>query len=276
MARSIEIIQAEIMAQISADPNLTVLTANVSSVAVFRLFSYCIAVAINTFEQLQDIWKAEVQAVADATPTATPLWWQAQLFKFQYDDTVPQVLELNGFVPQYVTVDSTKRIITNASVRQDANTRKVRLKVAKGTLGAREPLATAEQDALKAYVNQIQPAGVVLEVISIPADVCKVVADVYFDAQYIESLVKANVVSAINAYLQNIDFDSVVLKSKIEDAIQAVDGVKAVDLQGFFARQSSGAYTTTIPVRYEAVAGYIVADDSAGNTLDDTITMKIY
>jgi hypothetical protein len=64
---------------------------------------------------------------------------------------------------------------------------------------------------------------------------------------------------------------------KLVDAIQAVPGVSRVVLADIKARQLTVALgsATTIDLQgyYTTVAGYLISEDTAANTLADTITM---
>ena len=94
MARSEAQIQTQIEASIAADSNLSG-ASSPSKTALWRLWTYIVASAQAVFEQLMSIEKENIEDVVDAAPTGNPAWVQAQMFKFQYDATTPQIVQLN-------------------------------------------------------------------------------------------------------------------------------------------------------------------------------------
>src|SRR3990172_3123648 len=145
MARTIAEIRTQMEEELAAQQaagNLTNLIS-ASQVAVYKLWIFIVAVAISIFEQLQDVFKTELEDFAATIAPSTALWIKRKVEEFQYDTTTPQVITLVDFVPAYATVDEDKRIITRVSVKT-ANNKTVNVKVAK-----EEPpiqLVTAEKD----------------------------------------------------------------------------------------------------------------------------------
>ena len=66
MARSVSLIQQQMLDNIAADATLSTLLTSTSKRAVYRLFTFIVAVAINALEQLIDIFTASVEATAAA------------------------------------------------------------------------------------------------------------------------------------------------------------------------------------------------------------------
>lgn len=277
MARQISEIQQQMIDNIAADSVLGTLLTSTSKRAIYRLFTYVVAVAINALEQLMDIFTAEVEAVAAAAAPATPSWLQAQIFNFQYSPTTPQVIQLINFAPAYPVVDETLRIITRCSVTTNLSN-SVIIKVATGEPPA--ALSGPQLAALQSYVTEIGVAGVVYNVISQASDKLYVQANVYYQGQY-SAVIKANVVAAIENFLAGIPFNGQVKISDIEDAITGVEGVNDVVLVNVRARAdgtafASGSYLVqnqqTASRLWGTVAGYMVGETSTGNTLNDSLT----
>ena len=78
MARSITTIQNEIIAAKTADSNLNSLNSP-SAVAIWRLWSRIIAGAIETQEQLWDVFKAELEQIAREAVPGTADWLQKRV-----------------------------------------------------------------------------------------------------------------------------------------------------------------------------------------------------
>lgn len=277
MARQISEVQQQMLDNIAADTTLGPLLTSTSKRAIFRLFTYIVAVAINALEQLIDIFTLSVESTAAKAAPATPSWVQDQVLKFQYSATTPQVVQLIDFAPQYPTVDETLRIITRCSVTTNLSN-SVLIKVATGEPPA--ALSAPQLSALQSYINQIGIAGVAYSVTSEISDKLFVQANVYYLGQY-SAVIKANVVAAINAYLAAIPFNGQMKITDLEDAITGVEGVNDVVLVNVRARANGTAFgdgsflvqnQQTIGRLWATIAGYIVGETTSGNTLNDSIT----
>src|SRR5688572_17615433 len=118
MARTVEQIQQQIIDSVQADSTLSE-ASSTSRRAHWRLWTNECATASNNLEQVWDTKKAELEQLAAQSHAATIPWIKAQMFNFQYDADVPQVLLLNTTTDKpfyyYPTVDATKRIITQCN-----------------------------------------------------------------------------------------------------------------------------------------------------------------
>ena len=80
------------------------------------------------------------------------------------------------------------------------------------------------------------------------------------------------------ATFQEVNFNGTVFVIKLIDAIQAVTGVTRVVLNDVKARDAATAFSsaTTIDPQgfYATAAGYIISEDDAGNTLEESISME--
>jgi hypothetical protein len=284
MARPLETIQNEIKVAIRTYPSLDAYLFpedGGSKVGVFNVIIYVVSAAIFTFESMIDVLQATIQGIADSAPSGNAQWVQRQILNFQYGD----VVQLVNFVPTYVPVDETHRIITRCSVKQ-LGSGVVAIKVAKGTVPSLGPLSGPELAALKDYyfgtatTEGVGFAGVRTTFINLDPDRMRVQATVYFFGQYAEATVKAAVIVAIDNFFDTFSdtaFDGTVFMIKLVDAIQAVPGVSRVTLDDIKARVATTALgsATDIDVQgyYTTVAGYLISEDTASNTLDDTLTM---
>lgn len=277
MARQISEIQQQMLDNIAAETTLGSLLTSTSKRAIYRLFTYIVAVAINALEQLIDIFSASVEATAAAAAPATPAWLQAQIFNFQYSPTTPQVVQLINFAPAYPVVDETLRIVSRCSVTTNLSSQVV-IKVATGEPPA--ALSAPQLAALQSYLNEIGIAGVVYNVISEASDKLYVQANIFYQGQY-SAVIKANVIQAIDNYLAALPFNGQVKITDLEDAITGVEGVTDVVLVNVRARANgtafaSGSYMVqnqqTISRLWNTVAGYMVGETTGGNTLQDSLT----
>lgn len=284
MARTLEAIKTEIKTEIrtysSLDDYLFPEEGG-SQVSVFNVIIAVVAMAMFTLETLIDVLRSEIQEIADRAPSGNAKWLQQQILNFQYGD----VVTITDFVPGYATVDESARIVTRCSVKQ-LTSGVVAIKVAKGTAPSLGPLSAPELAALKNYyygtstTEGIGFAGVTATFINLDPDRMRVQATVYYLGQYVEADVKTAVIDAIDNFFATFAddaFDGTVFMIKLVDAVQQVPGVSRFVLSNIKARAATVALgsATTIDNQgyYTTVAGYIISEDTASNTLTDTITM---
>ena len=277
MARSINDIQQQMLDAIAADTVLAPLLTSTSKRAIYRLYTFIVATAIASLEQLMDIFSTQVQTLVSAAAPATPTWLQAQILKFQYSATTPQVIQLINFAPAYAVVDATLNIISRCSVTTTLSN-SVIIKVATGTTPA--ALSAPQLSALQAYVNQIGIAGVNYSCVSLSPDQLFVQANIYYQGQY-SSVIQANVIAAINNFLAAIPFNGQMKISDLENVIRSVTGVNDVVLVNVVARDNGTAFGSgnyliqaqqTVGRLWSTIAGYIVSETTSGQTLTNSLT----
>ena len=277
MARSISQIKAQMIDEKNNQSALSGLTST-SQTAIWNLYFFIVATAINIFEQLQDLYKSDIQTqIANAIPQ-TKQWLQAMVFKFQFDANNPQILSLVDLVPLYPIVDTTKQIVTRCSVNTEIN-KQVSIRVAKENPPVK--LTTAEVNALSSYVTLIGNAGVTYNVISLDPDLIEINADIYYNAQY-SAIISDSMTNAINTFLANIDFNGAIYVGKLEDAMRGVAGVNDVKINVLNVRASFETYAQTHTLYnlstginnrlYQPYAGYIITETQTSHTLTDTLT----
>jgi hypothetical protein len=269
MARSISTIQAAIAADRATRRELDELNSP-SATAIYLLIEYVVALSHWAQETLWDRFKADVDATIAAAPAGTPGWYAARALEFQLGDTLTLLSSGN---PGYAAGTSGAKIVTRSTAKENDLTGKLFIKVAKdgpvaGTLAA---LVPAELVQVKAYFARLRFAGCRLEVVSRDADRLQITANIYYDALLNVPTFQAAVIAAVQAYLGRLDFAGMVYLAALEDAIQAVPGVRDVQLVQVAARTGTAAPVPIARV-YETESGYIVAEDLAGFTLADTLT----
>ena len=240
-----------------------------SATAVFRLIEYVVAVALWAHETLWDRFKADVDAIVARAPVGTPEWYADLAFKFQEGDTLTVIDNVITYAPGTTGA----KVITRAAAKENKQTRKLLIKVAKdgATAGTLAPLAAAQLTQVRGFYDRHQFAGTNLEVVGREADNLQLKGSVYYDPLLSVPDLQLAVRAAVRSYLANLDFAGEVFATKIVDAIQAVPGVRDVELTSYAVRVG-----TTAPVAftriYETAAGYIVEEALPGLTFLDGLT----
>ena len=288
MARSIALIKSQILTEKANQSALSGATST-SQTAIYNLWAYVTAVAINLHEQAIDLYKSTLESELASSYVSSDAWLQAKAFEFQYSATVPQVVTLVNFAPIYNPINTALRIITRCSVKTTGQ-RIVEVKVAK--LNPPVALSAPELSAFSGYLSQggdgtiggagtgIGYAGVQFKPVSRTSDKLFIKATITYNGQY-SSVIQTNVINAINNYLANIPFDGLVKVLSLVDAIQSVSGVKDIKIEDLAIRadatpfvsttyliQAFTQYYTTFPL----YAGYAIEETTSGQAFLDQIT----
>jgi len=176
MARTIEQIQAGIIADIQATPELAEANST-SKRAIWRLFAYVQASAILLLEQIIDTFTTANELKISQGIPATASWINSKVLEFQYSATNPQIVQLVNFTPVYPVIDKSLRIITRCSVVTTLSSQVI-VKVAKNDPPV--ALTSTELSSLQSYINQIGVIGVNYNCQSLTSDKLYIDAEVYF------------------------------------------------------------------------------------------------
>lgn len=279
MARTVNEIYATIVAAKEAEADLAGLTSD-SNRAIWRLWAFITASCQAIFEQIMDAYVVALDTIISKSPGASTLWIQDKMFKFQYDATNPQIVQLIDLAPQYPVVDETKRIITACSVTSGISN-VVNIKIAKGD--PYEALTVSELSAAQSYINTIGVAGITYTCISLAADKIYIDADIYYTGQY-SAIIEDSVINALNSYLQTLsktNFDGSIKMSDLEGLIRNVAGVTDVVMNNVRVRPDATAFAdatyliqdnTLLQKDYNSSAGYLVGETTSGQTFADSLT----
>jgi len=241
------------------------------------------------FELVSDALKTEFAAITAAAPSGNRKWIQAQILAFQFGDII-QIGD--DFVPFYPVPDVSKQIVTRCSVDVDSVTSVVQIKVAKNS-SPPEPLSAAELDALEDYYfgsadgtsQGVGFTGIKSAFINQDPDRIYIAGTIVHLGQIEPATIKANVLAAIENFIstfQNENFNGTIFMQDLTAAILEVDGVTRFDYDAtdpIRVRAFNVAFGSATPIDtdsfYKTVAGYLISEDDAGNTLDDTILTQV-
>jgi hypothetical protein len=278
MARTVQQIKQQMLDAKNADPTLSALTST-SQTAKWNLYYFIVASCIAIFEQLQDLFKSDLEAIASTAAPSTPQWTRNKVLKFQTGD----VAELNTstFVIEYPTVNTANQILTRCAVITAPN-RTVLIKVAKNDPPV--PVSSGELAELQSYVETFNPAGIAFSIINENSDKMAVEATIYYNGQY-SAVIQTNVEAALNNYMANLPFNGVITTQAVVDAMQAVEGVTNVSLSRIRVRRNTISFanainlyrlsTGTDAVQYQTYSGYVEEETTAGAAFADTITYQV-
>jgi len=290
MARTIAQIQSQITASYIASMagiGITIDPTQWSKRNLQQLVIYIVATGIAIFEQIYDAYVTDIESAIAAASPQTGAWFQAQILRFQFNATTPQILQFDtvNFAPYYTSVNASYQVIKYCSVVPGTfGTTTIKV-AARGTNGFPADLDTTYPGALAAvssYVSLLAVGGITYNVTSGNADRLFMQLDVFYNGLY-AAIIQASVIAAISAYLSGIPFNGVITISDMEAAIKAVPGVNdivwgSVQSRAYATAVGSGtglvtatynadgsiATSTELQRKWGTNAGYIQPEDTTG------------
>jgi hypothetical protein len=240
-----------------------------SKVAIWRLFMWLMAFAVWIHEGLWGQFRKEVDEKLAAEQPHTQHWYRTESLKFQYGDDL--VWQDNKF--QYLEYDPLKQIIKHAATNEGKG--KVVIKVATEKNGILQKLETNQLAAFTAFWEKHRDAGVQVRIISVDPDLLKLKYKIHYDplvmlpdGTLINDSSLTPVQTAINDYLNSVEFDGNFILSKLEDAIQDATGVIDFERIETASKYGTNSYQE-ITRLVNAYAGWFIIDPEF--KLDDTI-----
>jgi len=282
MARSVSNIQSYIQDNLVtnfASIGITINPVLWSKRNMLRQICFTVAVCQALMEQLQDLFKQQIELVVSKAAAATAPWIQDKMFKFQYDASNPQVIALIDTIPTYPVINESLRIITACSVTSDISN-SVAIKVAKGS--PLEALSAPELSSAQGYIDIIGTTGIDYQVISLDPDKLYIDAEIFYAGQY-AAVIQSSVIDTINAYLETLsltNFNGALKMTDLEAVIRNVTGVNDIVLNNVRGRSDANPFsagidlilsTAVIQRQYVTIAGYISEETTATKTFADTL-----
>lgn len=262
MARSIQEIQNEIFANITANENLSSLNST-SKVAVFRLFVFVVSFSIWLLETLFDTHDAEITTKLANQKSGRLSWYKTMALQFQYgfDLETDKDYFVNGDATQEEIEDS--KIIKYAAVNESATEKRVIIKIAGEVAGLLSPITLDQKESFEAYIKEIKWAGTDTTVINYLPDRLFLNIQIKRDALVLNgsgmSIQNANypVNQAIQEFMKELPFDGDLRLSALVDKMQRVPGVIDATLlsaESSWIKPELNGYGTPQPIYISKVA----------------------
>lgn len=241
-----------------------------SAVSLESIWFSIVAAAIFVLESLFDAFKADVDAkIAEAVVASIP-WYHKIALEFQYGDRLVFDEKTQAFV--YPVIDTTKQIVKFAACRDLGGMVYILASKADGS-GFPTPLSAAELEAFNSYMHERKPAGVLMQVASLAADLVRVNATIQYNPQVLTAAGQLiaepgvyPVENAINEYLKGITYGGTLNKTKLVDAIQAAAGVIDVNLASVSVRAATAStFVTMTGNNYVSVGGSFKSNNLRNN-----------
>ena len=264
MARDINEIVQELRAAFVADPTLAAAYGLQSGKTFDEQFSrasveaadtHIVATALALAERIQEADKAAISAIVERNRIGTGPWYVEMAKRFQWSEQVQYFLQVDpdtGIISYNINAPD-DRIVTQAAY-VETTAKEIFIKVARGEAGALQPLTSVQATDFYNYMRRIKIAGITLNVVNLPADILRLQVNVHYSRSYNSTNVRQMIIDSLNAYSISLEFNGVVLRNAVIDAIQRVPGV--VDVEVTLLQAVTGSITYDIERAYTTAAGY--------------------
>lgn len=231
MARTVAIIHKAMLDDINADEVLVSKLNSPSLYAVYRNFTYMIAVAIFILEGFFDLHLAEIDTKIRNQKSGRLSWYRTMALAFQFRfDLVP---DKDYFDNGNATTEeiAASKIIKYAAVTESSESSRVILKIAGETAGELSPFTDPDQiEAIEYYVDEFRIAGVTVTIINYEADQLYLNLQIKRDALVLDSTglnreARFPVTEAIAEFMKELPFNGELRLSALIDKLQLIPGV---------------------------------------------------
>lgn len=275
MARTVQQIQQSIITVLVSEMaaiNIVIDPATWSRTNIFRLLVTVFASCAFVLESIFDVHTNDTEEALRQQKAHTPRWYANKALAYQHGHSlIPEddIYDNTGLTDEQIEA---AKIVKYSAVIKQANQYGVvylRVKLATAQGSDLAPLNEEQLEGVKEYFQQIEDAGVLLVIESLPADYLKMAWTIYYDPLILNSqggrLDGADsdpVGNAIREYLKNLPFNGTFVLQFITDAVQQVEGVVIPEITEAFAKYGLLNYTG-INVFYNPDAGYLRFYDPA-------------
>ncbi|MCK6648721.1 MAG: hypothetical protein L6Q66_03605 [Bacteroidia bacterium] len=245
-----------------------------SKVARWRLWFWCVAALAYAIDVLFDQTKSELETIAANSRYGTLPWYVSISKEYQAGYS----LNWSGTRFEYLAIDDAAKIVKRAAAVEIATSTIsiVNLKVAKLSGTTPAALSAAEKSAFAAYIAQVKPAGVAVNIISDNPDDLRLFLSIDYDPLVLtasgESIATPGVFPvevAVNDYISNLPFNGSLELDDLIDAVQNAVGVVNAYVTNAEARYGANPFVT-FTQSYSSNAGHLKID--VATPLNSSIT----
>jgi len=265
-----------------------------SKLSMINLLTYVMAVCIHTYEAILDVFEVKVAKVLTGRINGTPDWYALMAKKFQYNPVTDMGDELQfneeTMKIEYVTQDSSHRIIEKAAWQTGEDGNSITLKVCKSNTNTNEvnsgipytQLSDYEMTAFKMFIQQIKFVGAEIYCESVPGDIITIIADkdnpIYYNDSYVTAAQAMDEIQqAMINFANEMEYNGMLYYQSILDILRKIEHI--VDI-GNSVRVYVASYNATdkcydepveLTSRIRLKSGYIrLLDTNAAMTINST------
>ena len=231
-----------------------------SAVCIESLILYVIAVGIYTVEALLCQHKREVDAKIDNMSVHRPRWYRDKVLSFLKG--VSLIADTDRYDTDSMSLADIEkaRVVKYAAATESEDASILTIKVATESNGELSPLDRETEEQLRAYIAEIKDAGVRIALVNQEADLFSCTIDVLYDPILTPAIVEENVRKTISAHIASLPFNGEYTNMALVDALQAVAGVRIVELRSSSVKVAGETSATIIDIRHTPASGYMKSD----------------
>lgn len=227
--RSLQEIEQQITDKASEYDALAALNHHANAISLWRALVSVFAFAAQYIEKLMYRLQNEIDAKMNTQYIGDKQWYQQLVRDYQHGDPLSIIDGRIG----YATVDDNKKIISQVHCSDSNTPGQIIIKALKQNA---QPLSVDERAGMLSYLNQVKIVGTHIILKSLPAEKIKLNLTIEINKQ----VFKANgnriqdgaptIYNSLEQYLATLPFDDVFYLSKVVDHLQAIEGVKDVQI----------------------------------------------
>lgn len=241
-----------------------------SSVSLENIMFSNVATSMFVMQELFEKFKSDISDSINQQMPGTANWYAYKAMLFQYGKDL--VDDADYYDNTGLTDDqiAAMRVVKYAAAVESKDKSILYLKVASGDdNGNRYPLSSAQLTAFKQYINDVQYAGVRIQIINDNPDDMRLNIDVYYDplvlnelGERLDGLSNTPIPDAIREHLKNLPFNGTYSNQGLVDVLQAIDGVHIAEIKYSGSRHGAYSQFAEINAREVAYAGYYQISDA--------------
>jgi hypothetical protein len=229
------------------------------------IWFYVVAFCVWTLERLFDSHRQEVTGIIDNLKPHSLRWYVSKAKAYMWGKAL--VTDTDEYDVSGMTTEQIEemRVVKYAAAVEKMAV--VYLKIAGETNGEPSPVGVSEYEGFKAYIKEVKDAGVVVEVVNLPAEHFALEMTVYYDPMVLDdSGVSPSgatpVQDTIRQFIAELPFNGEYRNASLVDALQAIEGVVIPEVHS--ARTSTdGISWSDVDIKVNPFSGYYkIYDDS--------------
>lgn len=236
-----------------------------SNASIENIILYIVSYCAYVIEVLFDEVKSEIETEITNQVPGSLQWYVKKLKEFRYNYTINDLGEYNNNNISEVELQNAL-VVKHAVALEDTVTGSLVLKVAGDNNGERAPLPPIQQTALEDYIMRIKYAGVRTQLINQEGNTFNCTVDIWYDPLLLPSDVITNCRAVIDNYIKNLPFNGEYSNMALTDKLQAVEGVKVVELTE--SSYIDNGEEKSIVAKVRPYAGYFNVGDIKINTYE--------
>ncbi len=236
-------------------------TSHFGKLSIESLLFYIVACATWVIECMFDRYKEEVEARIEAAIPHRPKWYRDKVLAFMKNKALIADTDLYDTADMAEGDIEAARVVKYAAATESSDASLLTIKVAGEANGVRQPLDAETETQLRAYIAEIKDAGVRVALVNQVADVFNCEVDIYYNPMLSCEAVEAQCIGAVKSYIENLPFNGEYTNMTLSSRLQAVEGVRIVQVGKATAKISGESTLTTINARHTPAAGYFSAGE---------------